>query len=334
MADDLAELAVTPETQIEAVGLFLAARFAEALPLLREMAAQELGGVQVQLYLSECCARLGLVEEAADWGDRATQKSPRCARAWTCCGHALAAQGDWEAALESYSKASELDGRSAAHRLHLGQALSELGCYPDARASLEAGLALDAHNPELHAALGRVLARERRWVEALAAYRRAHLDSPIWAEPLFGMGCCLQELGRFEEAAECLHQAVRREPERAEIWGRLAGVLLSSLPNGPLVREVLNRALQVQPDNPVYWSWLGASHAADGHHREAGGCYQQAAILQPAHAEHRYNWGVALGCQGRTDDARAQLRRAVELDPDRLDYRRALQQMEGATRVA
>jgi tetratricopeptide (TPR) repeat protein len=325
---------VAPETQIEAVGLFLATRYAEALPLLREMAARGLGGVQVQLYLSECCARLGLAEEAADWGDRATQNSPRSARAWTCCGHALAAQGEWEGALECYSRASELNPRSAAHRLHVGQALGELGCYRDAQASLEAGLALDPRDLQLPAALGRVLARQRRWREALAAYRRAHLGSPAWAEPLYGMGCCLQELGRLEEAAECLHQAVRCEPERAEIWGRLASVLLSSLPDGPLVREVLSRALHLQPDNPVYWSWLGASHAADGQGREAAGCYQQAAILQPEHAEHRYNWGVALGRLGRREDALAQLRRAVELNPLRPDYQRALELWEGATRVA
>ncbi len=101
-----------------------------------------------------------------------------------------------------------------------------------------------------------------------------------------------------------------------------AAKLLTSDPT--LAAEQAEEILKVAPDHPVATIILGASHRARGDAPAALAILEPLARAHPDWVSTHYELGLALGVAGRSNDAVAALRRAVQLKPEMGDAWRAL----------
>ncbi|MBV9144441.1 MAG: winged helix-turn-helix domain-containing protein [Acidobacteria bacterium] len=101
--------------------------------------------------------------------------------------------------------------------------------YPKMRAAAEKALQLDPLLPEAYDAMGLVYARDQKWKQAEAAFRRSlqlnpgvsrtHADFGVWV---------LFPQGRMDEAVQQLHIALRFDPLSMSVRNGLTWVLLSA----------------------------------------------------------------------------------------------------------
>ena len=83
-------------------------------------------------------------------------------------------------------------------------------------------------------------------------------------------------------------------------------------------------ALTIVPSDPAVTHNLGVAIAAQGRHREAVGCFDEALRADPGFVSAHYNRAVALTTLSETADAIKAFSRAVSLDPQHYQAHRAL----------
>jgi TolB-like protein len=123
----------------------------------------------------------------------------------------------------------------------------------------ERALQLDPLLAEAHAAMGVVLARERKWASAESAFRRAaELNANLSAIPMNFVMSTLWPQGKVDQSVRQLRSALRRDPLSVDLQAMLAYVLISVslyeesiaigrriVPSAPAANDGLNHARQV-----------------------------------------------------------------------------------------
>lgn len=98
-----------------------------------------------------------------------------------------------------------------------GLALARSGNRREAVEALQKGLALDAFNPYMLSALGRVYFLDGRLAEAQQSLKGALSLDPDNAEALFFMGRVQMELGNLDEARTALEALLKQKPVSAQV---------------------------------------------------------------------------------------------------------------------
>lgn len=117
-------------------------------------------------------------------------------------GNARYEQGDLAGAVEAYRQAAALDKQNAGYWHNLGVAYYGLNALDDARASFQAGLALDPDDAKLNYLMGVVSIQADALAEAERYLTRANQLDPALPEPYFGLGVLYRLLGRRAEAID------------------------------------------------------------------------------------------------------------------------------------
>lgn len=120
------------------------------------------------------------------------------------------------AALVAFQEAIALDDSMPAYRNALGLLyFYHLQQYEAALEQFARALEIDPDHADAYLNLGTVLAEMRRWDAAVEAYRKA-LSFPTFAHPesaYHGLGVALYNLRRYQEAEESLRLALALEPQ-------------------------------------------------------------------------------------------------------------------------
>jgi Flp pilus assembly protein TadD len=121
---------------------------------------------------------------------------------------------------------------------------------------LRRGLARNPDAPALHHSLGLLLARERRYGDAVAALGRAAELAPDDARYAYVYGVALNSTGRAGRALAVLTRAHDRHPGDAEILFALATI---SLERGDrdAARAYARKLVEVAPEDPRARQILG-----------------------------------------------------------------------------
>jgi Flp pilus assembly protein TadD len=147
-------------------------------------------------------------------------KEPSSSKAYNLLGVCQSGTGEYEAARKAFEKAIELNPGFASARVNLGILL--LGLHKDTEAIKEfkAALAVDpsilTRDPDSYMAsniLGLCLMDDKKYVEALAAFKRAARMNPKYAPARANMGNALVALKRDNEALEEFLAATGIDPE-------------------------------------------------------------------------------------------------------------------------
>lgn len=122
-----------------------------------------------------------------------------------------------------------------------------------------------------------------------------------------------------QKRLEFADRAVSLAPSDPETHYARAVVLADLRRFDEAVREN-ELALSLRPRDYFLWTTLGRFCEKDGRNSEAENAFRRAVELAPNYAEQRWQLGNFLLRTGRTDEAFAELSRAIEADDTRFDY--------------
>src|SRR5262249_30551367 len=126
------------------------------------------------------------------------------------------------------------------------------------------------------------------------------------------LALALVELGRLDEAAAHFRRSLELDP-KAEIHSDL-GFTLARLGKSDEARAEYEQALALDPACPSAHLNLAVSLAQAGQFPAAEAHYRQALAGRPT-AEAHNGLGYVLEQQGREEEAVAEFRKAIDLDP-------------------
>jgi tetratricopeptide (TPR) repeat protein len=170
--------------------------------------------------------------------------------------------------------------------------------------------------PNSHNNLGQLLAARGRSDDAIAEYRKALDLAPDYLPAHINLGNALLKSGRAAEAVQQDAEAVRLAPAAADVRVDLGNALLEASRPGDAI-EQLSSAVGVHPDSAAAHYDLANALQRVGRLPEAVEQYRTALGLQsPADSvETLNNLGATFERMGRFDEAAAEFRQVLRLDP-------------------
>lgn len=280
--------------------------------------------------------------------DRALQLDPNLTWAINGRGIVLEQLERYEEALECYRRAAEHAPEDVWHWYNQGNVLVMMERYADAVIPLKQALALDPLNARCWARLGKAqrhndqleaslescqkavdLATGQPWawselggtyeamgrhVDALDAYRRAVelSDDPFYT---YKQTDLLTHIGKNQTACELLEQALEREPENGQLWGKY-GQALRRMRRLDDALMAYQRAIDLDPDDAWAWGGQGLTLGEMNRHADALICFDKALGLNTEDPWLWYNRAEELLALNRPHDALESLNQAIKRRPD------------------
>lgn len=229
-------------------------------------------------------------------------------------GHADAAEKIFEriiAARPQHNVALHFLGLAAARKHEHARALELLG-----RAA--ASNYPDAPPPEYHIAHASALGRAARHAEAVAAADRAIAMVADNADALFTRGVALRKLNREDDAIASLERALLHKSDHFDALNALGAALMDQ--PFPTQRrravDLLNQAVALRPKSVEAQCNLGNALRRIGKSADALAAFRAALDRHPHSAEAHNNLAIALQETGDIAGAIACFRKAIELRED------------------
>lgn len=214
------------------------------------------------------------------------------------------------------------------HHLGLGREFYQAGKHGDAKPHLAQVLQSHDDFADVHMMMGVISFEEGDVESARASFERALEINPFYTEAALNLSVCLNEVGEYDRAREVYDNA--RTGQSSGGLDRLDAYARGKIAN--LHREVgdayaavhmadnamkeYRKALRVSPTFPDIRVRLANMLRDLGQTDEALDEYEGVVGASPTYAPGYLNYGIALWQAGRIPEARAQWKRALELDPD------------------
>jgi Flp pilus assembly protein TadD len=223
-----------------------------------------------------------------------------------------------EAALACYCRALMLDPASIPALTGLAQALAALDQADQAAAAYVRVLAADPGQTVARHNLGLLLLRQGRGEQALACLLPLARARPTDAEVRFLLGTVAADLGWDDAAIRCYRQALALAPDLIGALVNLGG-LSHRRGQTDLAEPLLRRAALADPERPEAFANLGRMLSECGRFATALPWLRHAAALVPGAAWIHHD--LALALRGSGGDPTPACRRALALEPGRVDSR-------------
>ena len=144
------------------------------------------------------------------------------------------------------------------------------------------------------------------------------------------------QAGRLQAAEQIYRQVLAADPNQPDAW-HLLGIIADQVGKHAAAVEHIAHAIRLAGDQAVFHQSLGDAYLALGRTVDAVSCYQRALALKPddveaqrrlgdaiagrrglapSSADELNGLGITLAQQGRLDEAIADFRRALEINPD------------------
>lgn len=256
-------------------------------------------------------------------GERITRRWPERGIGWSLLSEAFYRQGDYRSALTAARHAVSCAPCDTILQVNLGVMLEADGDSNAAEQTYLDALKVDPNCYSAHVNLGSLLRNRGDLTAAENCYRKALALQPDQAEIHFNLGNVLQELGRKGSAEASFRRALDLQPEFAAAASNLAGLLFSER-RLQEAADLFRQARQAAPNLIEASCSLSRVLRALKQLPEALDAATQAATEAPDHSEAWLQLGLAQTALERFDDARQSLRRALVLEPDRVDIMEAL----------
>jgi tetratricopeptide (TPR) repeat protein len=316
-------LAITPDSVSAALGL--------ARNQLRqqqtEAAAATLARIlSTQRVEAEVWFLQGFVETArgqADAADAAWREAvrldPRHFAAWQQRFGVAFGRGDYRAAQQFATHLTEIQPEHFDAWLWLADAQLQLQRPERALRAIDRASEIDPDQVETEMFRGHAFFAQRRYADAIAAYRRAlagtlRMPAIAWA----GLGNVYYRLQQFPDAIAALREAVRLAPDALQYQADL-GIALK---DGGHDEEALTLFVAMRdkaPQDPFPWRQIGFVQSKLGRYAEAGTALEQSLRLAPDQAKVWHALAEGYAMTDRADDVRRIYQRLRGLDAERAE---------------
>ncbi|HSV01641.1 MAG TPA: tetratricopeptide repeat protein [Phenylobacterium sp.] len=261
------------------------AAIAEIIAAIAEDPGQPAQAYRVLIHQLYLTNRL---QEGADWSSRAVARHPKDIELWNLRGVLLRRLGRFQEALEALDQATRLDPRPLAPVVNRGNIYLDMGDMPKAEAVFTRLVRQEPRNAEHQRQLGRALQRQGKREAAIVRFRQALALRKDYVDAWLDLAGALHDLHRDKQAQETLDKAV----------------------------AVLPHESRLHEAKSVLFRRRGELRRAEAYLQEIRPRFEAAAWLH-------YQLGGVVSEYDR-ERGNLHLRRAVELDPDRLEHRMAL----------
>lgn len=211
---------------------------------------------------------MGNLDEAVDYLSRAVRSDPEDVSAHMRIGTIYAQRGDPDNAIRHFSLVVELDPVHAEAYYNLGILRAKKGDIGRAAEDLSRAVELAPGDSEAHCSYGIVLMNQGRAGEAIEHFERALVIDTDNREAAEYLRSARAYTGNIRSEAQRLEQESRDHPEDPGVLGRLAVAYSMAGDNGK-ARAVLDRLLDLQPDNPDVYYNIACINARQGRADEA-----------------------------------------------------------------
>jgi tetratricopeptide (TPR) repeat protein len=235
---------------------------------------------------------------------------------------ALQAAGRLDEATGHYQRAIALQPDYAPAYNNLGTALRAKGNLNEAIATYQRALGLRPEYGEAHYNLANALTDAGRPREAAEHFRIALRTMRGSADVHNNLGIALMGQGQTTEAIAEFRTAVALDPESAVSHRNLADALSSAKQYDRAIEE-FRRAARLDPTGAAAYD-LGSLLLELDRTEEAIDAFRASLQQAPESAQTHNNLGIALGIQGRLDDAIKHFEEALRIQPGFADAERNL----------
>jgi tetratricopeptide (TPR) repeat protein len=198
-----------------------------------------------------------------------------------------------------------------------GRRLRAAGRLDEALSVLKEALRQSPFDPVLYSEVGVVCLQSNQVALAADCFERAIGLCPHFATAHYNLGAALERLGRPGDAVIAHRQAIALSPTMGQAYSRL-GNLLQAQGEQDEALECFRRAKEFLA-NPTEQDLEEAKLLlAEGRHADAEPKLRAVIEADPANSLPYALLGDVLGEVGQFDEAIAMLRKATELDPDRV----------------
>jgi tetratricopeptide (TPR) repeat protein len=264
--------------------------------------------------LAETYRAVGDFERAADWCRSALLIQPDYPEALCNLGAALQGMGQHAESVDRYRQVLELrPGFVLAHN-NLGIALRELGNVEAALEHFRRAVELEPEFSPALSNLSQTLLHLGQSEEALTHAQEAIRLDPGSAVLHHNLGNVLRTLGRLDEARASYVEALRWDPDLALANARLGLVLQQDGQLNP-AQIWLRRAVELEPENAMFWEWLAGLYDEKEESAEAIPCWERVLALGLDRAGPHVSLGWDLQQEGRADEVREHYLAAIRLQP-------------------
>jgi tetratricopeptide (TPR) repeat protein len=210
---------------------------------------------------------------------------------------------DLDGAAGAYARATELLPSSLPFAARLARVIADGGDVNGGRQVLQGVLNANDANPLAHIALANFYNNYDRFDDAVEVLTSAQERFPQNATVLFQLGAVMEQHDRFSDAERAFREILDRDPEHADALNYL-GYMLAD--RGERLQEsvgLLERAIEIDPDNGAYLDSLGWAYfkldrleLAETHLRQASEQMARNSVIQD-------HFGDVLFRLGRYDEA-------------------------------
>ncbi len=208
-------------------------------------------------------------------------------------------------------------------RNDLGMMLAEVydqtGQTEKALAYYQRSLALDLTKPENHISLAETLVRHKHYDRAVATMQSAREKFPDRPEVTYSLARCLALAKKHQLALEMFATAQKEMKGRNEDLASDAfffsyGAAAEQAGQFEKAAELLKKCIELKPDSPEAYNYLGYMWADRGERlEEAGALIKKAVDMEPENAAYLDSLGWWYFKSEKYEEAKKELNRAIEL---------------------
>jgi tetratricopeptide (TPR) repeat protein len=228
-------------------------------------------------------------------------------------------QGNNARAIELISRAVALRPNSHIYHGNLAEAFRASGDFERAAGCCRAALSIWPRYPEALCNLGAALQGMGKHAESEIELRKALELRPEFAVAHNNLGIALRELGRQDEALEQFQRAVELEPRFAPAQTNLGQTLLDR-GNAEKALAPSQEAVRLDPNSAALHHNLGNVLRVLERFVDARAEYLEALRLNPELPLSNAHLGLVLQRTGQASEAVVWLKKAVELEPNNVDF--------------
>jgi tetratricopeptide (TPR) repeat protein len=250
------------------------------------------------------------------WEDN-LRHNPAGAPVWTNLGSALLDRGDFQKAIEHFTRAIALRPDYVEAYVNRCVAYDRSGQYDLALPDAERAVTLKPGNAQAYNNRGTAYARMGRFTEAIRDYDKALALKPDYAGAWRNRGVAFMNsnTGRLAEALRDFDTAIALDPDSAEAYNH-RGAAYAKCDRMPEAMRDFARAIELSPDHVPTYNNRAAVYANSNRLHEAIRDFDKVATLKPSDPEAFYNRGLACWLAGRMEDGLRDMDKAIALKPD------------------
>jgi tetratricopeptide (TPR) repeat protein len=213
--------------------------------------------------------------------------------------------------------AAASEARVEEHR-NLGVAFYKTGMLDEAVREFRRVLELRSNDALSRFYVGLVLARQRKWDDALAAFTEASTMPGAKVAVYHNLAYALEQLNRYEEARVALEEAVRRgggNDARVQTSLGVVSLLAGNLQAAEAALAAARPLFGSRPPTPAWFHYAGLAAALLGDTRQASAVLNEGVATYPHAAPLLNNLAAVLERDGEHEEARTVAERGVHEDP-------------------